>query len=512
MSYLKDPLIACRSPPMSRTSSQEPPEDLPPSRRPVDDLHDFTKEFIERGYHAEYCNWRDSYLKWRQGDHKGAKGENCESTHIKNRMGPFEYWYPTVSAYNFRRTCAYWIGVLFVEGCLFFLWQPLFELYWDDPPKRMEFWISKMPILFGTTIFGAGIYMGYVELINMDTDTNLTRPNFLWCDWKALYRLLQQREEGDTDSTCSDSSNAQGANGTCDVYWYQPLSSIAGWVIYLIGALLYQIANMANMLELEEELHAQIVEWPLVFGGVCFFIGGCCELIHNRCWATPPNTFVWWTSVCNFVGGIGFWFCACSEIFGEYTTLIGVQGTVLYLIGAVFSLCMWRTEQFGLTLISNLNRVHRDDGTQIAVRTDQTTGVSQVVPISKSTSSPNQAFKLDDVGNVLEDKLSWRGLLFVVMCTLWGSASLLGVLTVPAAPWEYESTSQTMKRHLASQEMTSVTHAIGAHLIILLNSVSVHVPCEEPYRFLTLTMRLCVVVLTMQAVMSISTFLVDEHH
>ena len=41
---------------------------------------------------------------------------------------------------------------------------------------KPRFWISKMPILFGTTIFGAGIYMGYVELINMDTDTNLTRP------------------------------------------------------------------------------------------------------------------------------------------------------------------------------------------------------------------------------------------------------------------------------------------------------------------------------------------------
>ena len=81
-------------------------------------------------------------------------------------------------------------------------------------------------------------------------------PNFLWCDWKALYRLLQQREEGllslfdflripffslylcirsisgieigmdhdgpswimdrilnfggDTESTCSDSSQSQG--------------------------------------------------------------------------------------------------------------------------------------------------------------------------------------------------------------------------------------------------------------------------------------------------------------
>lgn len=26
--------------------------------------------------------------------------------------------------------------------------------------------------------------------------------------------------------------------------------------------------------------------------GICFFLGGICELIHNRCWATPPNTFV----------------------------------------------------------------------------------------------------------------------------------------------------------------------------------------------------------------------------
>eukprot|EP00438_Fugacium_kawagutii_P030510 Skav213638 [mRNA] locus=scaffold2012:138018:140935:+ [translate_table: standard] len=83
----------------------------------------------------------------------------------------------------------------------------------------------------------------------------------------------------------------------------------------------------------------------------------------------------------------------CSEMFGGFTTVIGFQGTSLYLIGATLGLCMWRTEQFGLSLISNLNRVHREDGTQIAVRTDQTTG----------------AFKLDDAGNVLEDKLSWRG-------------------------------------------------------------------------------------------------------
>ncbi|CAK9080205.1 Copia protein [Durusdinium trenchii] len=341
---------------------------------------------------------------------------------------------------------------MFVEGCLFFLWQPLFEYYWAHPPERMEFWIAKMPILMGTTIFGAGIYMGYVELINMDTDTSLTRPNFFWCDWKGLYRLLQQREEGESDRGDAESDSSS------EVYWYQPLSSIAGWLIYVAGAILYQVANVADMFDLEEDQHDYLVGWPLVFGGLSFFLGGCCELIHNRCWATAPNTFVWWSSVCNFVGGIGFWFCACPGIFTGYTTLIGVQGTVLYLIGAILGLCMWRTEQFGLSLISNLNRVHRVGGTQIAVRTEKTTGAARDgsgtdgtdgltdrrIDDREEMENPSripttcaprpvicEAFKLDDVDNVLEDKLSWRGLSFVVM-------------------------------HLISQEMTSIAHAIGA--------------------------------------------------
>ncbi|CAJ1337965.1 unnamed protein product, partial [Effrenium voratum] len=480
-------------------------EDLPPSRRPVDDLHDFTAEFIERGYHAEYCNWRDSYLKWRQGDAKGAKGENVEETHIKNRKSTFEYWYPTVSSYTFRRTCAYWIGVLFVEGCIFFAWQTMFLAYWPDPPPRIEFWISKMPVLFGTTIFGTGIYMGYLELINMDTDTNLTRPNFLWCDWRALYRLLQQKEEGESES---DYDDADDASSMSELYWYQPVSSIAGWVIYLTGAVIYQVANTAEMFELDKETHAIICEWPLVFGGFCFFLGGIAELVHNRVWANPPVSYVWWAAVMNFVGGIGFWLCACPVMMEDWVTPIGFTGTILYLIAAILGLCMWRGEQFGLSLISNLNRVHRHSGTQIAVRTDHNTGVQQVVPITPSAPS-QQNIKLDNVDNVLQAKLSWRGLSFVVVCTLWGASSLLSVCTVPAAPWEYESTSATRRRHLASQEMTSLVHAIGAHCIILLNSVSVHVPSEEPYRALTLAMRLLVMVLTIQCVMSIWDFLID---
>ena len=54
---------------------------------------------------------------------------------------------------------------------------------------KARFWISRMPIVIGTTIFGAGIYMGYVELINMDTDTNLTRQELSFSALIFLSRL-----------------------------------------------------------------------------------------------------------------------------------------------------------------------------------------------------------------------------------------------------------------------------------------------------------------------------------
>ena len=56
-------------------------------------------------------------------------------------------------------------------------------------------------------------------------------------------------------------SHTMGGDGESDteissseVYWYQPLSSIAGWLIYLLGAILYQVANVANMFEMEEAI------------------------------------------------------------------------------------------------------------------------------------------------------------------------------------------------------------------------------------------------------------------
>ncbi|CAE8637552.1 unnamed protein product [Polarella glacialis] len=465
------------------------------SQRPVDDLHDFTAEFIERGYHNEYCNWRDGYLKWRKGESKGAHGENMEKTHLANRPSSFEYWYPTVSSFTFRRTCTYWIGVLYIEGCLMFLWQSVFTTAWPDAPPRMVYFLSKMPIFIGSCIFGSGIYMGYLELINMDTDNSDGRVNFLWCDWSALLKLLREEEENSDEQSDGSSKNK--------VYWYQPVSSVVGWVIYLAGAIFYQIGNTADMFDMPADLHVMIVEYNVKIGGFCFFLGGVCEVLHNRLWATPPTTFVWYASILNFLGGIGFGLSAFPNLTGSWGTPIWVGGTMMFLVAAMLSLFMWRGEQFGLSLISNLNRVSRDKGTQIVVRKDEARNITEIGinPLLVADRSDDQ--KLDDIDKHVQAKLSIRGLLFVVMCVLGGTAQLLDLCEVCAAPWEFESSPNTRVQHLIVEVTGGIVNVIGIHLIILLNSICVEVPEEQPYRFLTFSMHFLLTAITFRNLMSL---------
>ncbi|CAE7342334.1 GIP, partial [Symbiodinium pilosum] len=115
------------------------------------------------------------------------------------------------------------------------------------------FWISKIPTVVGSTWFGIGIYMGYLELINMDVDLSKERANLLWCDWQALYTVLREdKSEKDEGGQPTSSTENDDDSSCCDVYWYQPLSSILGWVIYLVGAILYEVANLADAFTLSQ--------------------------------------------------------------------------------------------------------------------------------------------------------------------------------------------------------------------------------------------------------------------
>eukprot|EP00931_Biecheleriopsis_adriatica_P088938 TRINITY_DN6315_c0_g1_i3.p1 TRINITY_DN6315_c0_g1~~TRINITY_DN6315_c0_g1_i3.p1 ORF type:complete len:545 (-),score=64.97 TRINITY_DN6315_c0_g1_i3:34-1668(-) len=483
----KDPLRDVRT---------ESLDEIPWRKRSVRDLRDFTEEFIERGIHAEYCSWRDQYLRWRAGGEKGAKGENVETTHLQNRDPNFSHWYRTVSDFTFRRTCTYWIGVFFVEGCLFFLWQPFFDFMVPSAPKRMSWFMSKLPLLTGTTVFGSGIYLGYLELINMDTDVNDGHVNLLWCDWRRLLELLR-------DEDCEEARFHSR--------WMRPLSSILGWAIYLVGACLFQAANTASMFSdsLTAEQTTYICEWPLVFGGFCFLLGGVCEVIQNEIWATPPVTYAWWSSILNFFGGICFWLCACPNMVGEYTTSIGVVGTLAFLVTAVLSLCMWRGEQFGLSLISVLNRVHRDEGTQIAVRIDSVNGVSQIRHTEPDIGS-RKDLVLQDMASVVSPALSPSGLAFVVMCVVCTMIQLLDTYLIFAVPWEFESSNRTVKRRIFMAVLGGVANVIAIHMVLLFNSACCRTPKDEPFRSLTHMMRFLLLIMTLRSTMSLELVIEDE--
>lgn len=74
-------------------------------------------------------------------------------------------------------------------GCLLFLWIPVVETYGiGAESKRFE--LTKVPNLVGGTLFLAGIYLAYFELINMDSEgIDAGHYNFLWCPWRTLERL-----------------------------------------------------------------------------------------------------------------------------------------------------------------------------------------------------------------------------------------------------------------------------------------------------------------------------------
>eukprot|EP00933_Yihiella_yeosuensis_P040913 TRINITY_DN35325_c0_g1_i1.p1 TRINITY_DN35325_c0_g1~~TRINITY_DN35325_c0_g1_i1.p1 ORF type:complete len:560 (+),score=82.50 TRINITY_DN35325_c0_g1_i1:161-1840(+) len=474
----------------------------------VQHLHDFTQEFVDRGYYDEYASWRNSYLRWRKGEAKGAKGENADEQHQKVRKAnaqSFEYWYPTVSTFEFRRTISYWVGVFFMEGCLLFLWAPFFHYVLPEARPRVVYYLCKLPTLIGTTTFGVGIYLGYFELINMDTDVSEDRFNYLWCDFRALLKLLAE-EHKDSDSSDSERDEEQEAQQASHGSLLQPVSSVAGWLSYIMGGLLYQIANTVDMWDVSEFQRNFWIEWPLVLGGVFFFLGGVCEVIHNRIWASPPTTFVWWTSVFNFTGGFGFWMSACPNIVGEHADAVVVVSTLLYFCGSVWMLCMWRGEQFGMALISNLNRVQRKEGTQIAVRSDPNTNTTQIVPMQ-----PGSQYVLTNIESLVQPQLTRRALMFVLLCVLCTVLQILNTCEVLAAPWEFEPSQHAVYRRLFCEISDGFISLSAVHMVLAFNSACLKMPSEEPYHALTLMMRFTVFLVTIRNFMSLDLNMEDEH-
>jgi len=333
----------------------------------------------------------------------------------------------------------------------------------------LSYHLTKLPNLLGGTMFLFGIYMVYFELINVDVAIDTTRPNIIWCNWSAVLKL-------DIGS--------------------DPLASVVGSILYLVGALLYTVSQICDLFDLDESSVALFVEWPLTIGGACFLLAGLCELKINKVLCTPPVSLVWWVALLNSIGGFTFWASACpSFLSGQQALVVGAAGCVAYLTASSVSLIMWKGEQFGGALIPALNAAHREAGS-FTVRRDSRTGVAHIIGSNVVHKSP------DKLENVLNPKLSTLGLIFLHVYVFIGAFQSLVCFISLAHARDFWSHSEKFT-FFFNMFLTGVVYFVIVHMILTMNSACVHIPYEQPYRALMILMRFLSVILLANSALTV---------
>jgi len=447
---LQAPLLGAEG---EQKAKESPPTDEKAYLKGIADLPDLTPLLEKQGILGEYVAWRDGYMKWRKGDARGAQGENTLSDHHK-RSAEFQTWYPTVKTYSFRRTIAFWGAVTCCEGCLLFLWIDLITTYAIGTPE-MLYELTKVPNLVGGFFFMAGIYLSWFELINMDSEKlNANKLHYFWVSIESVTDLGIDK------------------------------ASYVGALTYLLGAVLYTISQVSDFWELTPGVHNVLIDWPLIVGGLMFFLGGVCELKINKVFESAPTRLVWWVAVLNCYGGLTFWLSACPALFpGKLATRFSVTGTITYLLAAVLSLLMWRGEQYGGALILTLNRAAQD----------------KVKPAPNANDQIALEVKDDDssrVQDALRPRLSWSGLGFLIVSVCISAFSVIACCMCLNHRKDYTDDPETFRRML-NVFITGSVNIIIVHMVLVLDSAI------EPYRSLAIMMRVVSVVLFLNTLMEL---------
>ena len=143
---------------------------------------------------------------------------------------------------------------------------------------------------------------------------------------------------------------------------------LVGYVCYMIGALLFNLNTAMSYCNLSEWAEKTFGWGPAVLGSILFTVGGVLECYHNKVWKCECGKLVWWLSVCNCLGGVFFCVAAICGIIGVegevYNWLVNftyLVGSAWFFFGAIAAILMWKGENYGLGLISEINVVKDDD-------------------------------------------------------------------------------------------------------------------------------------------------------
>merc|ERR1740121_3215670 len=113
-----------------------------------------------------------------------------------------------------------------------------------------------------------------------------------------------------------------------------------------------------------EGIHKWIfVRIPNLIGGTLFVAGGFCEVFHNR--DRSPAYIEWWAAWTDFVGCIAFFIgvvCGLIPATGQAGQMGYAVGISCFVASGILFITMWRSNDFGFTLLRQLNDALRAGG------------------------------------------------------------------------------------------------------------------------------------------------------
>eukprot|EP00928_Gymnodinium_smaydae_P074923 TRINITY_DN5793_c0_g1_i1.p1 TRINITY_DN5793_c0_g1~~TRINITY_DN5793_c0_g1_i1.p1 ORF type:complete len:524 (-),score=111.63 TRINITY_DN5793_c0_g1_i1:94-1665(-) len=433
----------------------------------VEELPDLRPALESLGVLAEYEAFQRNYARWRKGDARGATGELARRATRKFRGEDIEL-YPENghTIFKFRLLAAYGATVLFILGSLLFSLNSWFVIYGVEEHKSVT-----MPNFIGGIAFCLGAYLSYFQLLNMTVKQN-ERPHYFVTDWEELRRR--------TD-----------------------LASRVGTYAYFFGALVFQISCTLELFPraMETLENTRILKWivydlPNCIGCILFVLGGISELVHlnmipfcgRRAFSGDDDDeddcanekatcrdVVWWVAVGNNAGSFAFLAAYCPPLFGfdwpQARHYLNFVGSIMFAFASVGLLLMWRSDDFGLALLKQLN-FSKQFKKGVLRRTNS--GVLNLhVQLERG--------ELPDAAGSEETRrtLSANGILFIlILC--WQTFCMVGRFCVE----EFSgSVYDTFRR------VQSVIIILIVVLMLLMQGVALRVPKVEPFRSAMLAAR-----------------------
>jgi len=412
-------------------------------------LPDLTEHLKSHGIYGEYLEFRQRYRQWRKGGATGARGELSHhylENQYKHDPYKFEYWYPTANVFQWHFTISYWISAFYLLGSFIFIVAGAIVCFNAHGGPVVMTW----PSIVGATTFTIGTYLTYLQVINVLKKED-DRLAFVWCDWLEVRKKL----------SCA---------------------SIPGSLGYLFGALLFQVGQTAALWHLSTSANYFLIRLMNFLGSCGFLVGSTCEVVHNRVMTVEPDGLAWWASLLNLMGSMCFIVATMPSVLipsfhgrGEvlWSNFGYMIGFVFYAVASVLCFLMWRADDFGLTLLSQLN---------LAVKAD----ASVKIHTSGSGQIGVQVVH-DPDGEGLEheylpsNQLSIRGVVFIVIY-IWFICMALIDCVIEGA--------QYSELHHASESSLQVWIAIGMHtficlivfIVLLIHSVVIQIPSHEPFQ------------------------------